>query len=59
MTAVNPEDNPPGVRGLYENTMGALAAGQSKGFKTEYPGTPPLAPTAVKSFKAFAYDFSF
>lgn len=36
-----------------------LRAGQSKGFKTSYPGTPPLNPSAVKSFKTFGLDYSF
>ena len=47
------------IGGLIDNTVGTIAAGQSKGFKTDYPGTPPLSPTQVKSFKAFAYDYSF
>lgn len=45
---------------LYDNTgISTLRAGQSKGFKTSYPGTPPLKPTQIKKWKAFAYDFSF
>jgi hypothetical protein len=47
------------IGGLYENTHGQLDQGQSKGFKTSYPGTPPLSPSKVGSFKAFAYDFGF
>jgi hypothetical protein len=45
---------------LYDNTgISDLRAGQSKGFKTSYPGTPPLKPTQVKSTKSFAFDYSF
>jgi hypothetical protein len=45
---------------LYDNTdMMGLRAGQAKGFKTTYPGTPPLKPTQVKATKAFAFDYSF
>jgi hypothetical protein len=44
---------------LYENSLENLAAGQSKGFKSSYPGTPPLTVTQVKSFKTFGYDFDF
>ncbi len=45
---------------LIDNTdLGALRAGQSKGFKTSYPESPPLKPTQVKSYRTFAFDFAF
>lgn len=46
--------------GLLDNTgISDLRAGQTKGFKTTYPGTAPLKPTQVKSHKAYAYDISY
>lgn len=47
------------IGALYDNSAGALPAGKSKGSSTSYPGTPPLKPSAVKTYKAFAYDFQF
>jgi hypothetical protein len=47
------------IGALYDNNAGALSAGKSKGSSTSYPGTPPLKPSAVKSYKAFAYDFQY
>jgi hypothetical protein len=47
------------IGALYDNTVDGIPAGKSKAFKTSYPGTPPMKPSAVKSFKAFAYDYTF
>jgi hypothetical protein len=48
------------IGGLYDNTgVMSIRAGQSKGFKTSYPGTAPMKPSTVKTWKAFGFDFSF
>jgi hypothetical protein len=47
------------IGALYDNNAGALPAGKAKGSSTSYPGTPPLKPSAVKSYKAFAYDLQY
>ena len=47
------------IGALYDNTGDALPAGSTKGVTTSYPGTPPLKPATVKTFKAIAYDFQY
>ena len=46
--------------GVVDNSsvMG-LRAGQSKGFKTSYPGTPKLDPATIKTSKCFGQDYLF
>lgn len=48
------------LAGVVDNVnVMTLKAGQSKGFKTSYPPTPPIDPSTVKSFKTFGLDYSF
>ena len=44
---------------VYDNiSMVTIKAGQSRGFEALYPPTPPIAPADVKSWKAYAFDFT-
>lgn len=47
------------IGALYENTLGQIDAGNQKGFKTSYPGTPPLKVGNVAGFKAIAFNQGF
>jgi hypothetical protein len=47
------------IGGLYDNTVGGVKAGKSKGVKTSYPGTPPLKPGAVKKTVTIVSDYQF
>lgn len=48
------------IGALYDNSgLGILQVGQAKGFKTSFPGTPPLTPSQVKKWIAFAFDDGF
>lgn len=46
------------VGGVVDNTTCMeLRAGASKGFKSQYPGTPPMDPAKVKTTKAFGLSY--
>jgi hypothetical protein len=46
--------------GVVDNvTCMDLRAGASKGFKSSYPGTPPMDPAKVKTTKAFGLSYFF
>ena len=47
------------IGALYENTLGQLDSGDQKGFKTTYPGTPPLKASSVAGYKAIAYNYEY
>jgi hypothetical protein len=47
------------IGGLYDNMVGNVFAGKSKGVKTSYPGTPPLKPSAVKKTFSCAFNDTF
>jgi hypothetical protein len=44
------------IGGLYANNVGNVAAGKLKGYKTSYPGTPPLEPAMVKKTVVIAFE---